>query len=178
MLRSHISLITHTLDGAGVDVLQQSFWAEALPQQDNIWCVIPTGRTSWVGERRRYSGPMSTLSAGIGLARPKCSRRLELIGRIGHHPRSEFELEFMEAESVCPRRCYWTLQWRSGRMVPSLAFSRQSRGRYVGVVRTGYQIDIHCPHPVIAAAGYIKSQAYVPLTMSRSVAVNLAPGSC
>ncbi|EEB93194.1 hypothetical protein MPER_08186, partial [Moniliophthora perniciosa FA553] len=35
------------LHGAGVDVVGQTFWSDALPQKDHSWIVMPTGRTSW-----------------------------------------------------------------------------------------------------------------------------------
>jgi hypothetical protein len=34
-------------DGAGVDVLKQPFWAEALPRQQQTWIILPSGRTPW-----------------------------------------------------------------------------------------------------------------------------------
>jgi len=34
-------------DGAGVDVLKQPFWAEALPRQQRTWIILPSGRTPW-----------------------------------------------------------------------------------------------------------------------------------
>ncbi|KAA1474811.1 alpha/beta-hydrolase, partial [Dentipellis sp. KUC8613] len=37
-------LATH---GAGVDIIEQSFWAEALPRQERSWIIMPTGLTSW-----------------------------------------------------------------------------------------------------------------------------------
>lgn len=42
------TLIIPLLDGAGVDVIEQSFWQEALPPSNRSWTVIPSGRTSWV----------------------------------------------------------------------------------------------------------------------------------
>jgi len=36
------------LDGAGVDIIDQTFWADSLPRQDRAWVIIPSGRTSWV----------------------------------------------------------------------------------------------------------------------------------
>ena len=38
----------HISDGAGVRILEHSFWAESLPRQNKSWVVIPSGRTSWV----------------------------------------------------------------------------------------------------------------------------------
>ncbi|KAK0197474.1 hypothetical protein F5146DRAFT_48465 [Armillaria mellea] len=35
------------LHGAGVDVVDQSFWPDALPRNSHSWFVIPTGRTPW-----------------------------------------------------------------------------------------------------------------------------------
>ncbi|TFY66824.1 hypothetical protein EVG20_g4262 [Dentipellis fragilis] len=37
-------LATH---GAGVDIIDQPFWAEALPRQERSWIIMPTGLTSW-----------------------------------------------------------------------------------------------------------------------------------
>ena len=36
------------LDGAGVDIFEQQFWSDSLPQNKYNWVVIPSGRTSWV----------------------------------------------------------------------------------------------------------------------------------
>lgn len=37
------------LDGAGVDIVESTFWADSLLRNDNSWIVLPSGRTSWVG---------------------------------------------------------------------------------------------------------------------------------
>ena len=41
-------LLRNHSDGAGVDVTQHTFWADALPRQNHSWIILPTGRTSWV----------------------------------------------------------------------------------------------------------------------------------
>ncbi|KAL5532933.1 hypothetical protein ACEPAF_4707 [Sanghuangporus sanghuang] len=35
------------LHGAGVDIITQPFWANAIPRQEYSWVVIPFGRTEW-----------------------------------------------------------------------------------------------------------------------------------
>ncbi|KAF5373151.1 hypothetical protein D9758_001792 [Tetrapyrgos nigripes] len=35
------------LHGAGVDILEQSFWADSFSRTDHSWIVLPSGRTSW-----------------------------------------------------------------------------------------------------------------------------------
>ncbi|KAH8102881.1 hypothetical protein BXZ70DRAFT_1006072 [Cristinia sonorae] len=35
------------LHGAGVDIINMPFWAEALPRQKHSWIVAPVGRTEW-----------------------------------------------------------------------------------------------------------------------------------
>lgn len=34
-------------DGAGVDIVNHTFWAESLARHSNSWIVLPSGRTSW-----------------------------------------------------------------------------------------------------------------------------------
>lgn len=57
------------LDGAGVDIFTEDFWVQSLPDNQNGWTVVPTGRTSWVAA----SSPecfsfLLTISTGLGLA--------------------------------------------------------------------------------------------------------------
>ncbi|EJD02092.1 uncharacterized protein FOMMEDRAFT_157287 [Fomitiporia mediterranea MF3/22] len=35
------------LHGAGVDIISQPLWADALPRQEHSWIVMPVGRTEW-----------------------------------------------------------------------------------------------------------------------------------
>jgi hypothetical protein len=37
-----------TSDGAGVRILERSFWANSLRRQQHSWVIMPIGRTSWV----------------------------------------------------------------------------------------------------------------------------------
>ena len=53
-LRSYLCVIYFTsrgllarTDGAGVDILKQPFWAEALPRQQRSWFILSSGRTPW-----------------------------------------------------------------------------------------------------------------------------------
>lgn len=41
------------LDGAGVDIIAQPFWGNALTRQDYSWVVMPVGRTEWVNSAFR-----------------------------------------------------------------------------------------------------------------------------
>jgi len=44
----------NTIDGAGVDILTTSFWADSLSRQKYAWVVIPTGGTEWVSVESFY----------------------------------------------------------------------------------------------------------------------------
>ncbi len=46
LIRFHISDCQP--DGAGVDIVDQTFWADSLPRSPHSWFVLPSGRTSWV----------------------------------------------------------------------------------------------------------------------------------
>ncbi|KAJ7090213.1 hypothetical protein B0H15DRAFT_779111 [Mycena belliarum] len=35
------------LHGAGVDIISETFWIDALPRQTHSWLITPSGRTSW-----------------------------------------------------------------------------------------------------------------------------------
>ena len=47
-------------DGAGVDILKQTFWADAMPRQERSWVILPEGRSPWV----RYYMSVMKFSSG------------------------------------------------------------------------------------------------------------------
>ncbi|KAL0578240.1 hypothetical protein V5O48_003735 [Marasmius crinis-equi] len=121
------------LHGAGVDVVTQTFWPDALPQKNHSWIVTPTGRTSW--------------------------------GLDWHGPSAQDAWGSLDAlVTILKNNTAWH-PWQidpNGRAVV-LGHSNGGQGAWYVASR----------HPdrvlaVLPAAGFIKSQAYIPLTLSRS----------
>ncbi|KAF7295253.1 hypothetical protein MIND_01064200 [Mycena indigotica] len=119
------------LHGAGVDIVSNSFWAEALPRQQDRWIVAPSGRTAWGLD---WHGP-SALEAWA------CVDSLVSILRSS---KPSMALEY-------------------GTPVLLLGHSNGGQGSWYLASRFPDRVI-----GVIPQAAYIKSQAYVPLTMSRS----------
>ncbi|TFK67890.1 hypothetical protein BDN72DRAFT_821909 [Pluteus cervinus] len=121
------------LHGAGVDILSQPFWIEALPPQQHLWTVIPTGRTTW--------------------------------GLDWHGPSKQDAWDSVEAlERILCTDTSWTA-WKPQGEAPVILIGHSNGGQ------GAWHLAVHDPDRVagvIAAAGYIKSQAYVSLTHSRS----------
>ncbi|KII88901.1 hypothetical protein PLICRDRAFT_175154 [Plicaturopsis crispa FD-325 SS-3] len=123
-------LATH---GAGVDIVDTSFWADSLRRQQHSWVVLPTGRTSWGLD---WHGPSArdvwnSLDALTGI----------LNGNSIWHP--------------------WRIE--SGTRAIVIGHSNGGQGAWYAASRYPDRTIA-----VVPAAGYIKSQAYVALTQSRS----------
>ncbi|KAF5324468.1 hypothetical protein D9611_004528 [Ephemerocybe angulata] len=145
-----------SLHGAGVDITYEphfDFWVAAQPQNDYSWIILPAGRTSW--------------------------------GLDWHGPSTKEALDAVEALSeILQSNDAWKHQ----------AFRRDTKVILIGHSNGGqgvWHISTHYPDRIIAGellhcegqtnkinkgyrqtaaptAGYIKSQAYIPLTESRS----------
>ncbi|KAK0502905.1 hypothetical protein EDD18DRAFT_1135549 [Armillaria luteobubalina] len=121
------------LHGAGVDVVKQSFWADALPRNSHSWYVIPTGRTPWGLD---WHGP-STKDAWASL---------------------DALVTILAANAV------W-LPWKLDLHTPAIVLGHSNGGQGAWYIASRYPDRVL---GVIPAAAYIKSQSYVPLTLSRS----------
>ncbi|THH15894.1 hypothetical protein EW146_g4658 [Bondarzewia mesenterica] len=121
------------LHGAGVNILSQPFWAEAIPRQNLSWVVMPTGRTSW----------------GLDWHGPSMHDALDSIDALGR---------ILEQS---PRWNAWRLAPETKILV--LGHSNGGQGAWYMAARFPDRVVGAVP-----AAGYIKAQAYVPLTQSRS----------
>ncbi|KAI9509953.1 hypothetical protein F5148DRAFT_672519 [Russula earlei] len=120
------------LHGSGVDVLNQRFWAEAVPHQKRNWVILPSGRTPWGLDWHGPSGDdaWGTVSALVTIL------------------------------EMSPKWKAWAF---TSNKVVIMGHSNGGQG-------TWYNASRH-PDRVVAmipAAGFIKAQAYVPLTQSRS----------
>ncbi|PFH45661.1 hypothetical protein AMATHDRAFT_200381 [Amanita thiersii Skay4041] len=121
------------LHGAGVDIIQQSFWADALPRHGHSWVVIPIGRTSWGLD---WHGPS---------ARDAWACIKALVGILDNSDQWKV----------------WSFQQDARAVV--LGHSNGGQGTWYLASRYPDRVLGIAP-----AAAYIKSQAYVPLIMSRS----------
>ncbi|TFK25060.1 hypothetical protein FA15DRAFT_687246 [Coprinopsis marcescibilis] len=126
------------LHGAGVDIVEMDLWANAMPLNKRNWILMPAGRTSWVNP--------STTHWAINIATQDVWESLTALS------------------DILSRNAAWKDQ----------SFPASTRVLLIGHSNGGqgaWHIASHYPDRVIAAvpaAGYIKSQAYVPLTHSRS----------
>ncbi|KXN90500.1 hypothetical protein AN958_04172 [Leucoagaricus sp. SymC.cos] len=130
------------LHGAGVDTIKQTFWAKALPTSNLSWTVIPSGRTSW-------------RAAWINL----------LTGLDWHGPSVQDAWNCVDAlAAILKKSAVWRdTAFKAGTPVVIVGHSNGGQGTWY--------IGLRYPDRILGmvpAAGYIKSQAYVPLTMSRS----------
>ncbi|ETW85653.1 hypothetical protein HETIRDRAFT_150141 [Heterobasidion irregulare TC 32-1] len=121
------------LHGAGVDVLADSFWADAIPRQNLSWVVMPAGRTSW--------------------------------GLDWHGPSAQDAWQAVDALGAILARAE---RWGAWRLAPDpqvlvLGHSNGGQGAWYLAARFPDRVVGAVP-----AAAYIKAQAYVPLTQSRS----------
>ncbi|KAF5391841.1 hypothetical protein D9757_001678 [Collybiopsis confluens] len=148
------------LHGAGVDILApspaESFWAQALPRQDQSWVVIPSGRTSWV--RSHSSGANQSvvtcwLSKGSRLARSVGPRRLENVG--WDHP----------SPSVFAICCVGWRQMGIPLNAKAIVVGHSNGGQGAWYTAGRFPDRVL---GIIAASAYIKSQSYVPWSMSHS----------
>ncbi|KAF7778870.1 hypothetical protein Agabi119p4_3215 [Agaricus bisporus var. burnettii] len=121
------------LHGAGVDIINQTFWAESIPPSDVSWTILPSGRTSW--------------------------------GLDWHGPSAQDAWDSVDAlPGILDKISVWKdTSYKVGTPVILLGHSNGGQGAWWLASRSPDRILALVP-----AAGYIKSQAYVPLTMSRS----------
>ncbi|KAI9446617.1 hypothetical protein H4582DRAFT_2069921 [Lactarius indigo] len=120
------------LHGAGVDILKQSFWVDAMPRQERSWVILPEGRSPWGLD---WHGPSADDTWGTVSA-------LDVILR------------------TCSRRKAWAI---APEKVVVIGHSNGGQGTWYNAARHPDRVAA-----IIPAAGYIKAQAYVPLTQSRS----------
>ncbi|KAK0431695.1 uncharacterized protein EV420DRAFT_772169 [Desarmillaria tabescens] len=121
------------LHGAGVDIVDQSFWADALPRNSYSWFVIPTGRTSW--------------------------------GLDWHGPSIKDTWASLDAlVAILAANKAW-LPWKLEPNIPAIILGHSNGGQGAWYIASRYPDRVL---GVIPAAAYIKSQSYVPLTLSRS----------
>lgn len=118
------------LHGAGVDILNQSFWADSLPRQDRAWVIIPSGRTSW----------------GLDWHGPSAADAFAAVTALH--------------DILCTRFADWVYP----RDTKIIVMGHSNGGQGAWYVASRWPDKVKA---VVAAAGYIKSQAYVPWTMSR-----------
>ncbi|KAG7092176.1 hypothetical protein E1B28_008545 [Marasmius oreades] len=121
------------LHGAGVDVITQTFWPDALPQKDHSWIVVPTGRTSWGLD---WHGP-SAQDAWASVD--------ALVGILNNNS-----------------------AWRPWKLEPNarvVVLGHSNGGQGAWYLASRYPDRVLA---VLPAAAFIKSQAYIPLTLSRS----------
>ncbi|KAJ3806599.1 hypothetical protein F5876DRAFT_90994 [Lentinula aff. lateritia] len=140
------------LHGAGVDIFapspSESFWAQALPRQVTSWVVIPSGRTSW-----------------------------HILGHPGldwHGPSAQDAWGVLDAVTDI-LQCSESTTWGKNKWgIPSAIPNRKPQAILMGHSNGGqgaWYIAERFPDRVlgvIPASAYVKSQAYVPWTMSRS----------
>ncbi|ESK87531.1 transmembrane protein [Moniliophthora roreri MCA 2997] len=121
------------LHGAGVDVVGQTFWSDALPQKDHSWILMPTGRTSW--------------------------------GLDWHGPSTQDAWASLDAlVSIVASNSAWNL-WKIDPTLRAVVLGHSNGGQGAWYLASRYPDRVLA---VLPAAAYIKSQAYIPLTMSRS----------
>ncbi|KAG1819476.1 uncharacterized protein BJ212DRAFT_1445932 [Suillus subaureus] len=118
------------LHGAGVDIVNQTFWADSLPRQDKAWVIIPSGRTSW----------------GLDWHGPSAADAFAAVTALHDILRKGF------------------VDWVYPRDTELIVMGHSNGGQGAWYVASRWPDKVKA---VVAAAGYIKSQAYVPWTMSR-----------
>lgn len=118
------------LHGAGVDIIDQTFWADSLPRQDRAWVIIPSGRTSW----------------GLDWHGPSAADAFAAVAALH--------------DILCPG----FVDWAYPRDTKLVIMGHSNGGQGAWYVASRWPDKVKA---VVAAAGYIKSQAYVPWTMSR-----------
>ncbi|KAK2467077.1 hypothetical protein APHAL10511_001335 [Amanita phalloides] len=121
------------LHGAGVDIILEKFWSEAVPRQQHSWIVMPTGRTPW--------------------------------GLDWHGPSAQDAWSAVDAlASILAMNISWrSWGYAAHKSVVLVGHSNGGQGAWYLASRFPDRVL-----GVVPAAAYIKSQAYVPLTMSRS----------
>lgn len=139
----------HLPDGAGVDVVDQTFWAESLPHNNLSWTILPSGRTSWVSNN---------------CVQLTIIHQLPLQGLDWHGPSAQ---DAWDCVDVLPDILRQFSAWKDSSYkvgTPVILLGHSNGGQGAWWLGSRYPDRILA---IIPAAGYIKSQAYVPLTMSR-----------
>ncbi|KAI0295492.1 hypothetical protein BC826DRAFT_1104235 [Russula brevipes] len=138
------------LHGAGLDIFKQSLWVEAVPRQQRSWVIFPSGRTPWGLD---WHGPSADDAWGTVSA----------------------------LASILEMSSEWKPWAVTPEMVVIIGHSNGGQGTWYHAARHPNRVVAskkifllalwHGPNEhviVIPAAGFIKAQAYVPLTHSRS----------
>ncbi|KAI0371785.1 hypothetical protein BV20DRAFT_1066969 [Pilatotrama ljubarskyi] len=134
------------LHGAGVDLFENDFWIQAIPRQRHSWIITPTGRTPWVRLLRPY--PFTCL-----------------LGMDWHGPSAQ---DAWEAVDALHKLLDTHGLWRQYAIAPNskvLLVGHSNGGQGAWYLAARYPDRVV---GVIPAAGYIKSQSYVPWVQSRS----------
>ncbi|KAF7322675.1 hypothetical protein HMN09_00046300 [Mycena chlorophos] len=119
------------LHGAGVDIISNSFWPEALPRQQTRWIVVPTGRTPW----------------GLDWHGPSAKEAWSSVDALVSILRARQPSIHLEEQT------------------PVLLIGHSNGGQGAWYLASRFPDRVL---GVLPAAAYIKSQAYVALSMSRS----------
>ncbi|TFK42788.1 hypothetical protein BDQ12DRAFT_293178 [Crucibulum laeve] len=121
------------LHGAGVDIIGQPFWADALPRNKGRWIIMPTGRTSW----------------GLDWHGPSAAEAWASVDAL---------------ETMLSTHNRWNFPTlKSNTPVVVIGHSNGGQGAWYLASRFPDRVL-----GVVPAAGYIKSQSYVPLILSRA----------
>ncbi|KAG5637712.1 hypothetical protein H0H81_003476 [Sphagnurus paluster] len=137
------------LHGAGVDIFGQQFWTQSIPRNKHSWLVFPSGRTSWA---------RIIVSNGLGWHGPSARDALEALDSLFFILKNNSHWKQWEIQSK-PR---FVLLGHSNGGQGAWYLASRYPDRILGGMKYAFTAEM------IPAAGYIKSQAYVPLTMSRS----------
>ncbi|KIK63771.1 hypothetical protein GYMLUDRAFT_71889 [Collybiopsis luxurians FD-317 M1] len=131
------------LHGAGVDIfaLSASFWTQALPRQNQSWVVIPSGRTSWGLD---WHGPSAQ----------DAWRTLDAVTDI-----------LQTSESTEWGRGKWAVPTAPGGKPRAILIGHSNGGQGAWYIAERFPDRVL---GLIPASAYIKSQSYVPWTMSHS----------
>ncbi|KAL1747011.1 hypothetical protein HDZ31DRAFT_32988 [Schizophyllum fasciatum] len=159
-LREPVLLALH---GAGVDIFASTSWQDALPRVEGHWYVVPSGRTAWVslGLTESRESFITISSDPPGLRRIFCS------GLDWHGASALDAWRAVDALAAILRT----------RAAPTAALAlttpTQPTALLLGHSNGGqgaWHLAARAPDRVagvVAAAGYVKSQAYVPWAMGR-----------
>ncbi|KAF8964119.1 hypothetical protein BDZ97DRAFT_1758215 [Flammula alnicola] len=131
-------LILTSPDGAGVDILGQDFWVKSLPSNKLSWMIVPIGRTSWGLD---WHGP-SAKDAWSALEALTSILQSDVYG-------------LPESLHIPPHT-----------QVVVIGHSNGGQGTWENdSFGLSGNANFDCSH---TSAAYIKSQAYIPLTLARS----------
>ncbi|OBZ75861.1 hypothetical protein A0H81_04588 [Grifola frondosa] len=143
------------LHGAGVDIFADDFWIRALPRQKRSWVIVPTGRTAWVWAHIKITIPVSS----------HLMQSLLPQGLDWHGPSAQDAWGTVDAlRSILNSQNQWR-GWTLEQHTRVLVVGHSNGGQGAWYLASRWPDRVVGAMP---AAGYIKSQAYVPLTQSRS----------